>query len=132
MKEAFNLPSDEEVLHATDVLIRACHARAWNAGWYHDLETGEEKQRNMGEMIALAHSELSEALEGYRKNLMDDKLPHRKMTPVEFFDCVIRIMDTIGMYYPDDAPALLEKLKYNDNRADHKRENRLKADGKKF
>jgi hypothetical protein len=127
-----DLPTDQEVLTATDVLIRACHVRAWNAGWYHDLETGEEVKRNMGEMIALMHSELSEALEGYRKNLMDDKLPHRRMVPVELFDTVIRIMDTIGKYYPEDAPALLEKLKYNDDRADHKRENRLKADGKKF
>ena len=127
-----DLPTDEEVLTATDVLIRACHLRAWNAGWYHDLETGEEKQLNMGERLALIHSEISEALEGHRKNLMDDKLPHRKMVPVELFDAVIRIMDLVGRHYHEDAPALLEKLKYNDGRADHKRENRIKSDGKKF
>jgi hypothetical protein len=131
MTECF-LPTDEEVLNATNVLIRACHGRAWNAGWYHDPKTGEEIERNMGEILALIHSEISEALEGYRKDLMDDKLPHRKMVPVELFDAAIRIFDTIGMYYPDDTPALLEKLKYNDTRADHKPENRLKAGGKKF
>ncbi len=132
MKELLVLPSDQDVLRATDVMIQACHGRAWNAGWYHDLETGEEVQLNMGERLALIHSEISEALEGHRKNLMDDKLPHRKMVPVELFDAVIRIMDLIGRHYPKDAPALLEKLKYNDSRLDHKRENRMKPGGKKF
>lgn len=126
------VPSDGEILHATQILVNACHGRAWNSGWYHDPKTGEEIQRNHGEMFALIHSEISEALEGHRKNLMDDKLPDRKMVPVELFDAVIRSLDMIGRYYPDDVPALLEKMKYNDSRADHKPENRLKADGKKF
>nr|WP_040891438.1 hypothetical protein [Zavarzinella formosa] len=119
-------------MNATSVLVRACHGRAWNAGWYHDPATGEVIERNMGEIFALIHSEISEALEGHRKDLMDDKLPHRKMVPVELFDAAIRIFDTIGMYYPDDIPALLEKMLYNDQRADHKPENRLKVGGKKF
>ena len=110
----------------------AAHGRAWNAGWFHDPKTGVEIQRNLGEIFALIHSEISEALEGHRKNLMDDKLPHRKMVPVELFDAVIRIFDTIGRYYPNDYPALLEKMKYNDSREDHKIENRLKDNGKKF
>jgi hypothetical protein len=131
MTECF-LPTDEEILNATTVLVRACHGRAWNAGWYHDPRTGEEIERNMGEIFALIHSEISEALEGHRKDLMDDKLPHRKMVPVELFDAAIRIFDTVGMYYPDDIPALLEKLNYNATRADHKPENRLKVGGKKF
>lgn len=132
MRDIKAIPSDDEVLKATQVLIAASHGRAWNAGWFHDPKTGEEVQRNLGEIFALIHSEISEALEGHRKNLMDDKLPHRKMVPVELFDAAIRIFDTIGKYYPDDYPALLEKMKYNDNRADHKPENRIKADGKKF
>jgi hypothetical protein len=131
MTECF-IPTDEETLNATNVLIRACHGRAWNAGWFHDPKTGEEIERNHGEMFALIHSEISEALEAHRKDLMDDKLPHRKGVPVELFDAAIRIFDMIGMYYPDDAGALLEKLKYNDQRADHKPENRLKVGGKKF
>jgi hypothetical protein len=126
------IPTDEEVLEATKILIKAAHGRAWNAGWYHDPKTGLVKDRNMGEMFALIHSEVSEALEGHRKNLMDDKLPHRKMVPVELCDAAIRIFDLLGMYYPDDAPALLEKMLYNDNRADHKLENRNKPDGKQY
>lgn len=50
-----------------------------NAKWWVDVRTGEPLQRNFGELIALCHSELSEALEGHRKNLQDDKLPNRKM-----------------------------------------------------
>lgn len=131
MTESF-IPTDEETLKATNVLVRACHGRAWNAGWFHDLKTGKEIERNHGEMFALIHSEISEALEAHRKDSMDDKLPHRKGVPVELFDAAIRIFDMIGMYYPDDTGALLEKLKYNDTRADHKPENRLKVGGKKF
>ncbi|OWK36430.1 hypothetical protein [Fimbriiglobus ruber] len=126
------IPSDDEILKATRVLVDACHGRAWNTGWYHDPRTGEEVQRNWGEIFALIHSEISEALEGHRKSLMADKLPHRGMVPVELFDAVIRIFDTIGREFPDDVPALLEKTRFNDRRADHKPENRLLANGKKF
>lgn len=134
MKAVFKkeIPSDEEVLRATQILIDAAHGRAWNAGWWHDPETGEEVTRNVPEMLCLIHSEISEAMEGYRKDLMDDKLPTRKMTPVELFDAAIRICDMIGKLYPDHAPVMLEKMLYNDHRADHKPENRLKEGGKKF
>lgn len=126
------LPSNDDVLMATRVLMEACHNRAWNAGWWHDPATGEEKERNMGELLALMHSELSEALEGHRKGLMDDKLTDRRMVPVELFDAVIRIFDAVGKYYPEDYPALLEKLIYNDTREDHKIENRVKVGGKSY
>lgn len=102
------------------------------AGWYTDLETGLPKKRNFGEVIALMHSELSEALEGWRKNLMDDHLPTRKMVEVELADAVIRILDTAEAEGLDLAGALQEKFLYNQSRADHKIENRLKDNGKKI
>ena len=43
-------------------------------GWWTDLETGLQKDRDPMELIALIHSELSEALEGVRKDLKDDHL----------------------------------------------------------
>lgn len=77
-------------------------------------------------------SELSEALEGHRKNLMDDKLPHRKMFEVELADALIRLWDLAGAANLDLGGAYIEKMAYNENRADHKRENRLAENGKKY
>ncbi len=67
-----------------------------NAKWWVDIETGRPIARNMGEVLMLVVSELSEALEGHRKNLMDDKLPHRPMVEVELADAYIRLLDVAG------------------------------------
>jgi len=100
--------------------------------WWQHPVTKQRIERNDGELIALMHSELSEALEGLRKNLMDDKLEHREMAEVEFADCVIRIMDYCGAKKYDIGGALMEKRRYNAVRADHTHEERLKKNGKRF
>lgn len=64
-----------------------------NIKWWQNIDTGEPIQRNQSELCALVMSELSEALEGERKDLMDDKLTHRKMAEVEMADAYIRLMD---------------------------------------
>lgn len=102
-----------------------CYQRALKAGWH-------DKPREFGTMIALAHSELSEALEGDRKNLMDDHLTHRRMAEVELADAIIRIFDLAGREGFDMGGAIMEKLEYNQKRADHKRENRENNGGKKY
>jgi NTP pyrophosphatase (non-canonical NTP hydrolase) len=103
-----------------------------NQHWWTDLHTGEPIQRNVGELLALVHSEISEALEGHRKSLPDDKLPHRPMFEVELADAVIRILDIAGGYGLDLGGAFEEKMKYNATRHDHTREGRLAANGKKY
>lgn len=108
------------------------HQTALDAGWYRDPVTGEPIQRNFGEVVALMHSELSEALEADRKGLKDDKLPHRDGREVEFADCIIRILDTAAALGLDIAGALIEKNRYNRQRADHKLANRSEAGGKKY
>lgn len=68
------------------------------------------------ERIALMHSELSEALEADRKDLMDDKLPHRKGIEVELADCLIRILDCAAVMGMDIHGATMEKLEINKTR----------------
>jgi hypothetical protein len=110
-----------------EMVMDAVHETAINAGWYRDPETGESIDRNFGEVVALMHSELSEALEADRKGLRDDKLPHRPGQEVELADCVIRIMDTCKARGYDLFGAIIEKNAYNRLRADHKLENRRKG-----
>ena len=87
---------------------------------------------HIGELLALVHAEISEALEGHRKRLMDDHLPHRPMIEVELADAVIRIADLAGYLDLDLGGAIIEKLEYNRTRADHKLANRAMAGGKAF
>lgn len=79
-----------------------------NLNWWRDINTGEPIQRNEKELLALVISEVIEALEGERKNLMDDKLPHRKMAEVEMADAKIRLLDFAGGFgiYIDSADSL--------------------------
>lgn len=139
-----------EIKHAGDTLQRACHTVAFNAGWWHNLRFRVENQdltfdyefdclkggmppgRNIAEMLCLVHSEISEAMEGARKGLMDDKLPHRTMLEVEMADAVIRLFDMAGGMRMDLGAAIAQKLAYNAERADHKREARAAAGGKAF
>jgi len=111
-------------------LVDWCHNLAFEAGWWagkdaFDITEGAAK-------IALMHSELSEGLEGLRKDCMDDHLPHRKMLDVELADAVIRIFDYAGARGIELGDILVEKLVYNATREDHKKENRDKPGGKKI
>jgi NTP pyrophosphatase (non-canonical NTP hydrolase) len=129
------IQKSEAIEHLTqrgNELRDVCHSIAYESGWWNDIETGERIERNKGEFLCLIHSEVSEAMEGVRKDLMDDKLPHRKMEEVELADTVIRIMDYAGAYNLDIGGAIAEKLSYNTQREDHKPENRSLENGKKF
>lgn len=106
-----------------------CHA-ASHRWWY--TEEGEPVERNKGEMLMLIVSEVAEAMEGERKGLMDDKLPHRLMAEVELADALIRIFDYAGAHGYDMEGALREKMAYNSIREDHTYEHRAGAGGKKF
>lgn len=64
-----------------------------NEKWWQDPVTKQRIERNKGELLMLVITELAEACEGERKNLMDDKLPHRKMAEVEMADAAIRLLD---------------------------------------
>lgn len=113
------------------------------AGWWTDLSNNmdlaqEARQGTrlgkaiVAEKLCLIHSEISESMEGHRKNLKDDKLPHRKMIEVELADAVIRIMDLAGALELDLAGAIFEKLSYNKTREDHQIKNRKEVNGKSY
>lgn len=108
------------------------HQSCVDAGWYTDLQTGLPIERNIPEMLCLIHSEVSEALEAYRKDTMDDHLPDYRGIDVELADAVIRIFDLCSYLDIDIGEAVSDKFDYNQVRADHKLENRLKDGGKKI
>lgn len=177
-----------------DEQAEAIFAQNKAVGWWDD------PNRCIYQTLQLVSTEIAEATEGERKDLMDDHLPTRKMGEVELADALIRVLDLAGRYnwkivdvvdlppefsdpdlsiggkhlfinaclislthnLPNDleAPdrvamyhysrlclaivttaesrgydiegAMVEKLAYNKNRADHKRENRAKEGGKAF
>ena len=102
-----------------------------NHKWWHD-KSGNRLERNKTELLCLIHSEISEAMEGERKNLMDDKIAHRKMAEVELADALIRILDYSAGFGYDIEGAVREKLEFNSTRKDHTHEEREKENGKKW
>lgn len=112
-----------------------CHTSAVDRGWWEDPVTGKslrDCRATRAEKMNLIFTELAEAIEGRRKNLMDDKLKYRQMEEVEMADALIRILDYCGAYKLDIGRALAEKLAFNTLRKDHQREARVAAGGKAF
>lgn len=112
-----------------DEFARFCHQEARK--WWYD-ENGNKLERNKGEMIALMHSELSEMLEGVRKNIPDEHLPEFPMEHVELVDLLIRAFDYAGAHEIPLDEIFFRKSLYNRKRADHKYEVRAQAGGKAF
>jgi hypothetical protein len=121
---------DKKILGLNEC-AKDCHEAAVKGGWWHDRE-GKKKERNVGELLCLIHSEISEAMEGARKGLMDTHLKHKSMMEVELADAVIRIFDLAESKGFNLGQTIYEKLEYNKSRVDHKIKNRLKEGGKKF
>lgn len=134
-----HIKTDEGILNVssaydTDVSFLsaiAAEIHTDNANWWKDINTGKALQRNIGELLMLTVSELSEAMEGHRKKRKDDHLLDREMFEVEIMDALIRLFDICaGMNL--DFHAMFEKMVYNRHRKDHKVENRKLSGGKAY
>lgn len=133
----------DELTEAVELLVEACHSASLNAGWWYDLQTDIDLRRHacertrfgnalVAEKLCLIHSEVSEAMEGHRKDLVDEKLPEFDAITVELADACIRIFDLAGALGLHLGDALAAKMAYNAAREDHKPENRAKPGGKAY
>lgn len=118
-----------------DTLGKLCHQIAADHGFW-------DQQRNFGEMVALAHSELSEALEAHRLGEFFTTWHHVSDCPVlsttcgpipectctpkpdgiltELMDCIIRCLDTAYSIALSSGESIDKvfwaKMRYNNRR----------------
>lgn len=129
--------SKQDMIVGIHALTHYCYDASMQRGWWDKpiWFNGTQLQfvkRSVPTKLALVHSEISKALEGDRKDLMDEHLPERSSLEVELADAVIRIADLAGALGLDLAGAIAEKMDYNAQRADHNREVRAAAGGKTY
>jgi len=95
-------------------LIRESHDIAKSKGWW-------DEERDIPHCLALIHSEVSEALEAYRKHGLESWYEDRKLKPegisFELADTIIRICDLAGHLEIDLEKAIKEKISYNKGRS---------------
>ncbi len=100
-------------------MVAAAYATATDKGWHNEPQS-------FGEIIALIHSELSEALEAYRQHDTtrvwyehdgDGHTMKPEGVPIELADAIIRIADMCGHYGIDLESAIKIKMAYNETRS---------------
>lgn len=107
MKSPNDIPQRDASL---DEWATHVHAVARQNGWH-------DQERTVGDIIALIHSELSEALEEYRKTGAITEASMFYGIPegmaVELADAIIRILDACELWGIDITNAMQKKARYN-------------------
>lgn len=107
----------------TTITLKDLQDKCWqlseDSGWH-------EPKREFGTLIALAHSELSEALDEARGQhvltevyyeIQEDGRRKPCGVPSELADTIVRVLDTAAEIGIEDlTPHILEKLEYNRTR----------------
>ena len=96
-------------------LQNECHKIAVSKGWW-------DEKRNIGEALCLIHSEVSEALEEYRRGIDLQEIyfdgdGKPQGFPIELADTVIRLLDLCGGLRIDLEDAIKVKMKFNKSRS---------------
>jgi|SRR5215510_731908 len=127
MPKPMQMQEENLILSAFHILTHELHENSRGKGFWDDedellLKAHENSQLYKriillfnAEKIALSHSELSEALERYRKNpdAMDEHCPDFLNVEIEFADTVIRILEFCQRRNLRIGEAIIAKHNFN-------------------
>lgn len=133
---------DDKLTHRAGFEVELADAaiRLFDIAGSRELDIGGAADELLGDPERLSFNvglfpvvkELAAALEGDRKNALDEVITDRPALEVRIAAALLRIYAIGEMSFCEIPAALEDKLVFNRHRADHKPENRRAADGKRY